>query len=137
MCRSLFGLGSYLMTVKVTNSGPLFNGEAAKAVEDFQVAAENAVGDYVVNEIQSELGQVLKNPTGYYKSKIVTNRQADDSLVSDSGVVYGPWLEGVGSRNKSTRFKGYATFRRVTQRLKEQSGPIAERVLPKYLRRMQ
>jgi len=125
------------MSVSTKTSGPLFNGEAQKAIKDFQVEAENTVGDYVVNQIQAELGQVLKNPTGYYKSKIVTNRQSDDSLVSDSGVVYGPWLEGVGSRNKTTRFRGYATFRRVTQKIANEVGPVAERVLPKYLRRMQ
>lgn len=124
------------MSIKATSSGPLFNGEAQKAIKDFQTAAEDAIGDYAVNEIQAELGKVLKNPTGYYKSKIVTDRQSDDNRVHDSGVVYGPWLEGVGSRNKSSRFKGYATFRRVTQRINAQAASVAERVLPRYLERM-
>lgn len=125
------------MGAQTSINGPLFNGEAQRAIEDFQTEAESTIADYTVNEIQAELGSVLKNPTGYYKSKIQTNRQSDDNIVSDSGVVYGPWLEGVGSRNKSTRFKGYATFRRVTQRISNEVGPIAERVLPKYLGRMQ
>lgn len=125
------------MSTNVKYSGPLFNGEAQKVIQDYQVEAESYLGDYVVNQIQSELGSVLKNPTGYYKSKVVTNLQADDVAVTDSGVVYGPWLEGVGSRNKSTRFKGYATFRRVTQRINAQAGEIAERVLPRYLKRLQ
>lgn len=124
------------MTVRTSSKGPLFDGTAKNAVAAFQDEAEQTIGDYVVNEIQSELGRVLKNPSGYYKSKIQTNRQSDDNLVSDSGVVYGPWLEGVGSRNKSSRFKGYATFRRVTQRINNQAGQIAEKVLPKYLGRM-
>lgn len=125
------------MSVTVKNSGPLFNGEAQAAVEAFTDEAEEAVADYAVNEIQNELGHVLKHPTGYYKSKIQTNRQSDNNLVTDGDVVYGPWLEGVSSRNKSTRFKGYATFRRVTQRIANEVGPVAERVLPKYLRKMQ
>lgn len=125
------------MTVNVKYSGPLFNGEAQKVIEAYQTEAESYLGDYVVNQIQSELGSVLKNPTGYYKSKVVTNLQANDISVTDSGVVYGPWLEGVGARNKSTRFKGYSTFRRVTQRINAQAGEIAERVLPKYLKRLQ
>lgn len=125
------------MGISQKASGPLFNGEAAKAIQDFQEASEDAIADFTVNEIQAELGQVLKNPTGYYKSKIQTNRQTDDISVNDGGVVYGPWLEGVGSRNKSTRFKGYATFRRVTQRINNQAGQISQRVLPRYLRRMQ
>lgn len=125
------------MTVSMKISGPLFNGEAQQSLKDFQDEAESVVGDYVVNEIQNELGHVLKNPTGFYKSKIQTNRQSDNNLVTDGNVVYGPWLEGVSSRNKSTRFKGYATFRRVSQRIANQAGPAAEKVLPKYLKRMQ
>ncbi len=38
--------------------------------------------------------------------------------VHDSDIVYGPWLEGVGSRNfPVTRFKGYSTFRKVAQQI--------------------
>ncbi len=125
------------MSTQIKSSGPLFNGEAQQAISDFQNDAEDTIADFAVNEIQAELGRVLKNPTGYYKSKIVTNRQSDDSIVNDSGVVYGPWLEGVGSRNKRTRFKGYATFRRVTQRINAQAASVAEKVLPKYLGRLQ
>ena len=38
-------------------------------------------------------------------------------VVVDSNVVYGPWLEGVSSRNQATRFKGYAIFRRTRDKL--------------------
>jgi hypothetical protein len=126
-----------MVKAETTFTGPLFNGEAKKAVEDFQVEAEEVVADYVVSEIQNRLGKVLKHPTGYYKSKIQTNRQSDDNLVTDSNVVYGPWLEGVSSRNKDSRFKGYSTFRKVAQDLANEVGPIAEKVLPKYLRKME
>lgn len=122
---------------QTTIKGPLFSGEAASTIKAFQDEAETTIGDYVVNEIQSELGRVLKNPTGYYRSHIVTDRQSDDSAVHDSNVVYGPWLEGVGSRNKSSRFKGYATFRRVSQQISARVGPVAEKILPKYLGRLQ
>jgi len=37
--------------------------------------------------------------------------------ISDNGVIYGPWLEGVGSRNATTRFKGYANYRRNVQQI--------------------
>lgn len=38
--------------------------------------------------------------------------------------------EGVGSRNKTTRFKGYFVFRRISQRLDRQAKHIAERRTP-------
>ena len=34
--------------------------------------------------------------------------------------IYGPWLEGVSSRNDQTRFKGYAMFRRTREWLQGQ-----------------
>jgi len=51
--------------------------------------------------------------------------------IHDSGVVYGPWLEGTSSRNQTTRFKGYASFRRVKQWLEK---GIASRVMKKHVK---
>jgi len=45
-------------------------------------------------------------------------------IVVDSNVVYGPWLEGVSSRNQATRFKGYAIFRRTRDKLQGLAGQI-------------
>jgi len=125
------------MPFDVTKSGPLFDGVAPDVIKAAQDEIEQEIGDYTVDKIQNELSSVLVNPTGYYRSRVTTNRQADDISVTDGGVVYGPWLEGVGSRNKSTRFKGYSTFRRITQRVQSEVGPIAERVMSKYIGRLQ
>jgi hypothetical protein len=125
------------MKVKVTQRGPIFDGRARAAVDAYQDDAKRQVAQEGVNEVHVTLGAVLRNPTGYYESQIVTDRQSEVWTVTDGGVVYGPWLEGVSSRNNSTRFKGYATFRRVAQRLNNRAGSLAEQVLPKYLRRMQ
>lgn len=121
------------MTVRSTTKGPLFDGRAAEAVRAFQDDAEREVSQVLVNEIQADLGKVLQHPTGYYKRQITTDRAKDDLVVTDGGVIYGPWLEGTSSRNKTTRFKGYATFRRISQQVAERAGDIAERVLPKHL----
>jgi len=120
----------------INRKGPLFNGEAKRALDDFMDKAEDEIAQQAVNDIHLRLGAVLKHPTGYYESQIRTDRQADSNLVNDNDVIYGPWLEGIGSRNKTTRFKGYATFRKVTQNLDRKAGAIAQRVLPHYLGRM-
>ena len=125
------------MNVKVKNSGPLIDGTADKAVHDFLYEARKELGQHAVNEIQTELGHVLKHPTGYYKGHIQTTNKSDTNLVNDGGVVYGPWLEGVGSRNSRSRFKGYSTFRRIGQKLQDEANAEAEKVLPKYLGKMQ
>ncbi len=42
--------------------------------------------------------------------------------VHDSDIVYGPWLEGVGSRNfPVTSFKGYSMFRKVAQQIERKA----------------
>jgi hypothetical protein len=43
--------------------------------------------------------------------------------------VYGPWLEGVGSRNNTTRFKGYHAFRNAAQALQQRFEGMGERLL--------
>ena len=61
-----------------------------------------------------------KASTGNYRRNVNGIVRDLNGLITDGGVVYGPWLEGVGSRNASTRFKGYAAFRRTGQWLEQQ-----------------
>lgn len=56
--------------------------------------------------------------------------------IDDSGVLYGPWLEGVGSRNATTRFKGYASFRRVAQWLQSHAQAVAQHHVSRYVERL-
>jgi hypothetical protein len=125
-----------VIDLQVTATGPVFDGRAAAAVDDFLTDAEDTLADAGVNRIRQRLGTVLRNPTGYYASRIVTERAGEDRAVTDSRVVYGPWLEGTSSRNQATRFKGYRTFRLTTQQLQAEAHDIAQRVLPRYLERM-
>jgi hypothetical protein len=120
----------------VNLSGPMFDGRAELAVSAFIDDAEREVAQAGHDMAQSQLRGVLRQPTGFYQSRVVVDRSAGDPRIHDSGVVYGPWLEGTGSRNRTTRFKGYRTFRIVRQRLQGRASQIAERVLPRYLGRM-
>lgn len=123
--------------VNIELKGPLFDGRATAAVEDFLNEAKLEVGNEGTDLVDIWLGLHLKNPTGFYESQIVADRRADDIVINDNDVVYGPWLEGVSSRNQSTRFKGYRTFRVATQDLQESAPDIADKVLQKYLSDMQ
>jgi hypothetical protein len=68
---------------------------------------------------------------------VFTDRVTPDlSTISDHGVIYGPWLEGTSSRNQSTRFKGYQTFRRTWQALGRRVRPIATPILARFIGRM-
>jgi hypothetical protein len=120
------------MSIEVTRTGPLFDGRAEAAARDIVNEMEDEVAELGVDLVRVRLSRVLKNPTGYYRSKVT----AIDGRVTDQRVVYGPWLEGTGSRNKKTKFKGYHTFRLTRQELDSKVPDVADRVVPKHLEKM-
>jgi hypothetical protein len=87
-------------------------------------AVTTDVGELGVQAVRSELHPLLKHPTGRYESMLEAVTEGQETVVSDQGSVYGPWLAGVDSRNRASRFKGYAHWRRARQRL----GRAVERV---------
>lgn len=106
------------MEVTARASGPLFDGTASPLVQRYTQEGGEEVARWADAEVHRVLGQVLRNPTGYYESQVRVDQVSPDSFViTDGGVVYGPWLEGVSERNQTTRFKGYGTFRRVARRV--------------------
>ena len=120
----------------VTATGPLYDKRGVKFTNAGTEAIEAAVAEATGNEIENRLGNVLKNPTGFYESRVRTDRLRVGSEVSDSGVIYGPWLEGTSSRNQSTRFKGYATYRKATQTMQRRAPRIAAQALGPFVRKM-
>lgn len=53
-----------------------------------------------------------------------------------NSLIYGPWLEGVGSRNATTRFKGYFVFRQATTKLRVKSAQILRRHVSIIVRKL-
>lgn len=105
----------------------MFDGRASASAFVYTRDLQERVAQDIYNRIQRKLQTVLVNPTGYYQSAIRTVNSIDNTVVTDTPVVYGPWLEGVGSRNYPvTRFKGYHTFRTVARAMDRQMGMIAE-----------
>lgn len=103
--------------VLIRHSGPLPDGEARGIIKRAMSETKRAMGEELVRQVQLRLDSVLVNPTGYYRSQVDygINQGNGAVIVHDRGVIYGPWLEGDSRRNAETRFKGYHTFRHVTQ----------------------
>lgn len=124
----------FRLNVSVDHKGAIFSRAATKAAAARMVVRMNeAIADEGVNRIKHRLGQVLQNPTGYYESNIQTVKGSTYRGISDGGVVYGGWLEGVDSRNKTSRFKGYRTFRIVQQELARDKEKIAQPYVNKFV----
>lgn len=113
----------------VTESGPLFDGRLERAVAAAVDEAEERIAEAGVTEVRTALAGVLQHPTGHYQSVIQVERAFADRMVTDGGIVYGPWLAGVSERNRSTRFKGYSHWRRAGQRLQSRAGDIAGHIV--------
>lgn len=120
----------------VTTSGPIFSGEASRILDRMteEIAAE--VGKVAEQDVHHRLGQVLRHPTGKYQRRVRVQVQGTKAVVDDQRSVYGPWLEGTGSRNARSRFKGYATFRKTLQQVQSKSGAIAEQVVARTIGRL-
>lgn len=103
--------------VLVRHQGPIPEGQTGTIIRKHMRVMKDDLGKVLVARVQSRLDNVLVHPTGYYRSQIdyLINQGNGAVIVHDRGVVYGPWLEGTGSRNATTRFKGYRTFRTVFQ----------------------
>lgn len=117
-------------------TGPVFDGRAKAIVDDLLDTMSDRVAQQGYDDVKTTLHGVLKHPTGNYESHVAVERQQNDRVVNDSGIIYGPWLEGVGSRNQTTRFKGYFTFRKVGNALQAKVAGIVGGVVSDHVRRM-
>jgi len=117
----------------VTITGPFFDERNADIRRQMEDEALNRVGGQGLADVMTNLETSIRHPTPYYETQITSERNGDTQVVNDRGVIYGPWLEGTGSRNETTRFKGYASFRRAAQQLEGETGrilvPIVDRAV--------
>jgi hypothetical protein len=125
------------MGIDVQCSGPLLDGRAPGIIDAARQQGQDAVAIEAFNRVHARLHQVLRFPTGNYERHVVTDLARTESRVTDSGIIYGHWLEGTGSRNRTTRFKGYFTFRTVTKEIQADAGRIAEDAMAPKLRELQ
>ena len=138
------------MTTELEMTGPLLDGRAPHILKDVMSAALQEL----IEEGESLLVQKLRpapqgvyegsliggtrvqTSTGNYRRNISTRVSGLNALITDGGVIYGPWLEGISSRNASTRFKGYATFRKTGQELQKKSREVFEKYVRRFAGRM-
>jgi hypothetical protein len=101
------------ITVKMSGAAEVIaSGRAEGMIDDSIPTALEVVGGHAVSIVHRVLDEHIVDPTPYYETQIRMDLVSqDEAVVHDSGVVYGPWLEGTSYRNMTTRFKGYFAFR--------------------------
>lgn len=122
------------MPVIIEMKGPLFDGRAEVQLERACEDITRRVAVIGASMVRSNLHTVLKNETPYYRLQNEARPDPPGWMVWDRSVIYGPWLEGVGSRNfPATRFRGYFTYRRTTQQLDRRAGVIADYTMREWI----
>lgn len=120
----------------VTFSGPFFDSRESDSLGSKMVHdVEHDIATRGISEVKHRLHDVLRHPhTDYEDQHIREDTQINDVSIIDSNQLYGPWLEGTGSRNTpKTRFPGYFTFRIVSQQLDHDSSDIAQNAVDSYI----
>ena len=114
--------------------GPFFQPDLDARIDARILALRDEVAEQMYQQVQANLSGSLRNPTGRYQRAIRNVESGDQRVVDDQGIVYGPWLEGTGERNRTTRFKGYASFRRAVQTVEARLGPGVSRAVSDLIR---
>lgn len=122
------------MATTVTATGPLFDGRVERGIVAAANDAAGKLGTEGERRWKANLDASLRKPSGAYRKRIkLYGPMAGQSRVHDQLGIYGPWLEGTGSRNATTRFKGYAAARKATQELESGAVHLVEEVVKRHL----
>lgn len=105
-------------------------------MRDFADEIGEDLADEGVGVVRTEFARVVQHPTGRYSRSLNAVSYGSRHVIDDGGMVYGPWLAGVGSRNKRSRFKGYAHWRRSAQLLARRVPALAQKLKPRLLGRL-
>jgi len=125
--------------IHVNERGPLFSGVAEAELAAAVLAVQEEVASYAEFQWQMNMTESFQNPSEppRYQSHVNILKRGGDLVVNDgypgSGLVYGPWLEGIGSRNASTRFKGYFALRRAANSVAQKTAAIAKPIIDAFI----
>ncbi len=115
----------------VRREGALFDIRGRILFRRYSEEVEREGADWALDHVKQTYHTHFKNPTGYYESRVHVHNGPVGHEVWDggeAGPVYGPWLEGVGSRNLTTRFKGYHAFRKAATALETRIESMGDRI---------
>jgi hypothetical protein len=89
-------------------SGPFFAADVDVVVAQHVRAIAGSIAVEAEKRVKILMRAFFKRPRPFYWTIVHARSRADYWVVTDGAFTpYGHWLAGTGSRNKSTRFKGY------------------------------
>lgn len=112
--------------------GPFFDdAEYASLARHMVTDVEDTVARRGVPVVRNTVSSSIRVDGGPYADRHVV---AEAGEILDNNAVYGPWLEGTGSRNSpTTRFPGYHSFRRATQQVEARADEYAQPAIDQFV----
>jgi hypothetical protein len=131
--------GVFKVTAQANITGPIGDGRADRALQDWSVNVAAALGKEGVDLLRAFPMNKTGRAHGGFQANLNVLQQGPVARIKGpmiKGVVWSPWLEGTSKRNQSTRFKGYHLFRLTRQKLQERAPQIGQDELDKVMPRI-
>jgi hypothetical protein len=131
-----------MSSTDVILTGPVFDGRAAEWSDKLVRDMQQTVADHALVEWESDLEAAIRHSTPVYQLFPRVEQRDYDVAVNDgwgvtNNLPYGPWLEGVGSRNSPvTRFPGYHALRTAFESVRGQVNDLCEPIRDEYVDRV-
>lgn len=132
-----------MIDIRVELHGPVAEGHGTEILDAYVEDMVWEVGVQGLANVNTTLNASIQNPTPYYETMTTLNwgvfaGAGANVIVHDRGIIYGSWLEGIGSRNfPKTSFKGYHAFEKGAIALNDgQALRVADAVLKLYMPRL-
>jgi hypothetical protein len=124
--------------VVVNARGPVFGPQARAACTAGLHDGLITLAEFASDRVRDDYDAHHRRPSSppYARSKIHITDDFPTVRVGSGPILYGHWLEGTGSRNATSRFKGYWSFRRSAGWTRDQAHRIVATVMARYLARV-
>lgn len=129
--------GSLKISLKFDASGPLTDGAAQKAVDDWTVNTSQALGDKGAEMLRAFPMNKSGRAKGGFQQNITPVRKSPAEVTVAGPMIKGtswaPWLEGTSQRNQGSKFHGYHLFRTTRLALSKIAPAIGQAELDKLM----
>jgi hypothetical protein len=134
----------YRFFADTTFDGPIFDSyERDIAMATAEQEIEDKIQDATYERVK-ELGQSQFRYVDMSRHQVpgkwlfsIRKGHADRAPTVYTDIIYGYWLEGIGSRNfPKTRFRGYRMWRETTQQIQAEAADLAEEPINKAVARL-
>lgn len=122
--------------VEMSDSGPVFNGTAAREMKRTANQWTESLAKTGAADIRTTQNNTFRTQTPHARLQTEAAAEAPGWKIWDKDLVYGPWLEGTGSRNRTSRFKGYGIWRAAAARIQQRAVNIGQPIIAKFVGRM-